>query len=78
VSEPNYEPYESDGVWCWATPMHGPPRCPSHLPYPWFLELPGGEFCEPEGTTDHVVYYPTREAALAALEAARRAAEGVP
>lgn len=71
MSEPNYEPYFDGEVWCWATPMHGPARCPAHLPYPWFLELTGGEFCEPPDTTDHVYYYPSREEAMEALERAK-------
>jgi len=70
------EPYESGGAWCWATPMHGKPRHPAHLPHDVFLELEGGEFCEPEDTTDHVYYYPTREAAVEALRAARAKLEG--
>ena len=75
MSAASYEPYgDEDGGYCWATPMHGKAQHPAHLPYAVFLELEGGEFGEPEDTTDHIVWYPTREAALAALELARQRA----
>lgn len=77
MSESKYEPYNSGGVWCWTCATSPATRVTCRVPYRIFLELEGGEFGEPD-TGEKVRYYPTREAALAALEAAKRTAEGVP